>query len=476
MITILDLMRDERLCGAQFRGATWTAWEACLAAAFGLPMPSPEHRDAFHRHTRRDVYTAGRPCRELFAVVGRGGGKSRIAALIATYLATMRDYRRHLAPGEVATVAVIAADRRQARAAMRYIRGAIEYSPALSELIAAPPKSESIALRNNVLIEVHTASYRSTRGYTLAAAILDELAFWRTDDGSANPDAEIVAALRPGLAKMPGSMLIGISSPYARRGVLWDAYQRHFGRADSTTLVWQGSTCEMNPLFDREIVDAELARDPIRARAEYLAEFREDVTNYVPEDVIRRAVDAGRALSRPSESEIYRAFVDPSGGARDSFALAIAHTPRAESSRPAHARTLVIDAIHEWRAPCSPQRVVSEIAAILAQYRIRKVWGDAYAGEWVAGEFTQHGIRYERCELNRSALYLHLEPLLMTQRIRLPEHERLMSQLMGLERKTGRTGSDSVDHAPGAHDDLANAVAGAAYVALRYDPYYVPVA
>ena len=44
----------------------------------------------------------------------------------------------------------------------------------------------------------------------------------------------------------------------------------------------------------------------------------------------------------------------------------------------------------------------------------------------------------------------------------LPKSERLVNQLCGLERRTARSGKDSIDHGPGGHDDLANAVAGAA--------------
>jgi hypothetical protein len=44
---------------------------------------------------------------------------------------------------------------------------------------------------------------------------------------------------------------------------------------------------------------------------------------------------------------------------------------------------------------------------------------------------------------------------------------RLLTQLVGLERRTARGGRDSIDHTPGAHDDLANAVAGLAAVAKR---------
>jgi hypothetical protein len=41
---------------------------------------------------------------------------------------------------------------------------------------------------------------------------------------------------------------------------------------------------------------------------------------------------------------------------------------------------------------------------------------------------------------------------------------RLVSQLTSLERRTARGGKDSIDHAPGAHDDVANAVAGACWL------------
>ena len=40
------------------------------------------------------------------------------------------------------------------------------------------------------------------------------------------------------------------------------------------------------------------------------------------------------------------------------------------------------------------------------------------------------------------------------------DNQRLTNQLLGLERRTARSGKDSIDHAPHAHDDLANACAG----------------
>src|SRR5262245_29030403 len=52
------------------------------------------------------------------------------------------------------------------------------------------------------------------------------------------------------MATVPGALLLAISSPYARRGVLWDAYRRHFGRDGDPVLVWQASSRAMNPGVD----------------------------------------------------------------------------------------------------------------------------------------------------------------------------------------------------------------------------------
>src|SRR5215813_7819439 len=44
---------------------------------------------------------------------------------------------------------------------------------------------------------------------------------------------------------------------------------------------------------------------------------------------------------------------------------------------------------------------------------------------------------------------------------------RLVAELCGLERRTAWGGRDSIDHGPGGHDDLANAVAGVLVVAAQ---------
>ena len=133
-VTILDAMGDPNLFGPWFRDpATWRAWRAFLAALFGLPMDDAM-AELYRQCTGRSEPPAA-PQTEATLVVGRRGGKSFILALIAVYLATFRDWRPHLAPGERGTVMVIATDRRQARTIFRYVAALLRGVPMLAALI-----------------------------------------------------------------------------------------------------------------------------------------------------------------------------------------------------------------------------------------------------------------------------------------------------------------------------------------------------
>jgi hypothetical protein len=96
--------------------------------------------------------------------------------------------------------------------------------------------------------------------------------------------------------------------------------------------------------------------------------------------------------------EVRAGFVDPSGGSVDSFTCAIAHCD--------HVRNVVlIDAVREIKAPFSPEAPVSELATLLKSYRVYKVHGDKYAGEWPRESFAKFGISYEPSPQPKSGLY-----------------------------------------------------------------------
>ena len=123
-MNILDAMRDPNIFAPHFRGSSWKAWKVALAALFALPM-SDEALATYTACTGR-VSPPAVPFTEAAFCVGRRGGKSRVLATVAVYLATFRDYKPHLAPGEVATIAIIAANRSQARTIFRFVIGLLK--------------------------------------------------------------------------------------------------------------------------------------------------------------------------------------------------------------------------------------------------------------------------------------------------------------------------------------------------------------
>jgi hypothetical protein len=148
----------------------------------------------------------------------------------------------------------------------------------------------------------------------------------------------------------------------------------------------------------------------------------------------------------------YSAFCDPSGGISDAMTLAIGHLDRNT--------VCILDALLECKPPFDPERAVAECVELLRRYGVATVTGDRYAGEWPVARFREHGIEFVQSARPKSDLYHDLLPLLNARRVELLDNPRLSAQLCGLERRTARSGKDSIDHAPGSHDDLCNAAAG----------------
>jgi hypothetical protein len=133
---------------------------------------------------------------------------------------------------------------------------------------------------------------------------------------------------------------------------------------------------------------------------------------------------------------------------------------------------VVIDAVREVRPPFIPDDVVVGFSALLKSYRVTKVSGDRYAGEWPRERFRERDIGYEPAERPKSDLYRDVLPLINARRIDLLDDKRLAAQFLGLERRTSRAGKDSIDHGPGGLDDLANAAAGAAGLLAAESSYW----
>jgi hypothetical protein len=384
-------------------------------------------------------------------------------AVLAAYIAGCMDHRDTLAPGERGVLPILAASTTQASQAFNFVSGIFATAANLKDLVENET-ADMISLVSGVDITIRPASFRTIRGVTAIAAICDEIAFWRSDD-AANPDTEILRALRPALATT-GGLLAAISSPHSKKGELYLTHKRHFGpEGHPSILVAKAPSRVMNPSLPQSVIDRAFEQDPEAASAEYMAEFRNDISAFISRDAIEASVSRGVTVRAPLGGVSYAGFIDPSGGSSDSMTLAIAHR---ENDR------TILDCFAECKPPFSPEAVVADFATLLKSYRVNTVRGDRYAGAWPRERFEVHGITYEPADHNRSELYLAFLPMLNSGRVELLDNARMIMQFAGLERRTASSGRDSVNHTVGSHDDIANAVAGALVIAQgRAEPGFI---
>jgi len=454
-LSIIDALTDPALFEPWFRGESWNNWHVVLKAAYGLPLTDDE--TTFFK----SIEPPSAQVRELWIVGGRRSGKDSIASAIAAYSAALFNQQDRLRPGERASIACLAVDRAQSRIILDYIKAFFADIPMLADLVT---RSTAIGfqLRNSVDIEVATNNFKSVRGRPFALAILDECAFYASET-SATPDLELYKAIVPGMATLPNSMIVGISTPWRRAGLLHRKYKDHFGR-DGDILVIQAPSTVLNPTIDSAIVARELEADPAAARSEWLAEFRSDIGTWLDLATIESAVDVGVIVRPPMIGVTYFSGCDPSGGRHDSMTLAISHCEK---------DVAILDCVVEIKAPFNPSTATQQIAAVLKSYGLTETTGDKYGAGWIPDAFAKCGISYRPSARDRSAIYSDVLPLFNAGRIQLIDNPRLVAQFAGLERRATVRG-DRIDHSPGSFDDASNSAALALVLAVA-TPYQAPM-
>jgi hypothetical protein len=293
----------------------------------------------------------------------------------------------------------------------------------------------------------------------VGAAILDEVDYWWQE--SVNAAEEVVAAIRPAMASLPGTKLIAISSPYTPVGWLHHFHRAHWGQP-GRALVWKAPSLVMNPTLDEARITTAVAADPERGRAEWEAEWRAGAAALFDEPALLDACSRREPLIIPPQPKRrYAAGVDPSGGGADEFTWSIAHRD---------GERVIVDLVaargRRGRQPLDLEAAVRECAEDLHVHGLRTCTGDRYSGAWVLEAFARHGIRYRQAEQTKSECYLGLLPLVTARRLEVPEDVELTRQMRLLERRRGTQGKDIVDHPVGAHDDRVNAAALAVAAAL----------
>lgn len=457
-ISLYDALVDPRLFGPTFGADSFWPWRVVAKLIDGTPLTEPREIALYRAATGRSELPDG-PVRRLFDLIGRRGGKDRFASAVAVWRAALcADWRAFMSAGEQAVVLLLGADKRQAQILRRYCLGLLQ-APLLKAEVTRVTDAGVIECRNGAVLEVATNNAALVRGRSAIAVIGSECCHWRTDEASASSDEEVYNGAVPSMAMCPdGGLLLFQSSVYRKRGLMFRKWKELHGRDDADDLCWFAESALMNPRLPARVIDKAMAEDAVKSGAEFLNRWRDDVSDFVPADVIEAVTDWGVRERAPDPGVSYVAYCDAaSGTGSDSFTMAIAHR------LPDDVGSVVLDVLRERRPRFVPRDVIAEYAALLKEYRIGEVSGDAYAGGFHSDEWLRAGIRYRPSDYTTSDTYLRALPMLLAARARLLDNERLRSQFISLERRVQSvSGREVVTHpaAGSAHDDLPASTAG----------------
>jgi hypothetical protein len=452
--------------GSFFRGCpeTWKPWLTFFKVLGGERLDAEEMALFTECTGLEDLPTE--PIREVFIIAGRRSGKSTAVALLSAFYAIWGGWEKHLSKGERARIFIVSPTKSQGQIIKGYLEAIFDLNGSLRSMVKRNLQ-ESLELVNGTTIEIRPASWRATRGFTVGLLAMEELSYWRFEAESANVDKEIYTAVKPGMTTIKNSLVVGISTPFARQGLLWDKYERHYGKSGSV-LIWRAPSWRMN----LSLSEAELRQDFFETLgaaefgAEYEARFREDIETYLPLEVIMAAVVPGRENVDYKPGTFYRGFCDPAEGLRkggDSMTFAVSHGTEDKPKK------YILDFLLEFQPPFDPKEVIRQIAEICHLYRITNIVQDRHAVGWIGADLKEYNITTEVSDLTKSQIYEHFAVIMNKRQVELVDCPKLKTQMRSLMKFLRGGGTVAIDHLRSGHDDVVNSAAGAIVAVSRIE-------
>ena len=440
-------------------GPTWAAWRTVARLLDGSEF-SEQDRQAFADMSGMEA--PPRTVSELYAVIGRRGGKTSFAALVSVVWAC-RSYPAVLAPEVIMT-----ANRMdQAKKTLGFAREAARQLGVLED----PGNTTSFGVKGGCRVVVYPNSSTAVRGPEAVAVVMDEAAFYPSDPLAADTDRALFTAIKPTLATIRNGLMMLISTPGPETGILAEAFQSwKRGERPAGRVVLHAVSRKTNPTLSQSEIDAEIAEHP-ELRTEYAAEFHADSRAWLPSHVTDHARIADLpAVQERGDGELF-AFVDVAGGgARDGFAAAVAEALEpGEDERP---RARLLEVVH-WEPPFNVDDAIKETAAFCRKYGLDEITGDRWATPTAGVSWNELGVTYRESERSTSLIYQDVAGALISGRAVLLNEPLLISQLRGLVEVARQTPPPRVDHVNGGHDDVACAACGALRLALEHEPVQV---
>lgn len=454
---------------------------ACRVAFDGVDPCDlePEERE-IARDLFGDIDSVAEVTRRIVvAVCGARGGKTYVFGALRLLHLALTVPIGMLAPGEVASAPLIAPDMDLATQALRYVQGAVLSVPALASMvIGKPDAAESIDIaRDGRIVEIVVRSAsgrgRTGRGRSLVGAVMEESGFFKDKDYAVN-DEEIFQAITPRL--LPGAQLVISSTPWAQVGLLYDLFTKNHPnpkcagvnetpRCEGTALAFHATTLRLRDTpFIREMVKAEREINPENTAREYDAQFMSaDASTFFDPLTLAKCIDDSIEIPFLPEPGDEVASGADLGFVKNSSALVVTHRRERNISV-----ADIVEKKPQEGAALKPSEVVKEFADVIVKHHGSYLMADGHYKETAVEHLGSAGLGFLEAPSSPADAFIAVRAAMREDRVRLPNHPRLVRQLRETMSKRSSGGNLTIvlpRWKTGEHGDIAAAFVLAVYQA-----------
>lgn len=416
-------------------------------------------------------------------ICGRRSGKTLLSAVIAIYCAVSNNWKIYLKKAPFSTVLIMSHSREFSDEVLEVIRSLIQASDILSRLVNKDKKNTNSTMNLKtpwilkdgtiqycrVQIKVSAASSKTTRGVAACAVLCDEISYWQLSEDMKETDFKIMKAIRPSMKQFGElAMLIKLSSPAIKRGVLFQEYKQHQdGILPKTYAVFKAPSWVMSPpdvLPANELVE-EWRLDPDGFDNEYRANFSDSLSNFILPERIDMAVLKGVQFQAPDETGIkyYPAIDAAFKGDAFTFSLTAYVNGRLKQF-----------VSKGWKGnktePVSAFEIAEFIKTVCKQYKCDEVSADQFAFQPLKEIFEKYGLTLVETVFTpafKKKIYFNLKKLVHSQQIDLLDNETQTRELKELVVEQSSSGNIRIGHPNGGSDDYADSLAISAFIATE---------
>lgn len=414
-------------------------------------------------------------------ICGRRSGKTTISAIIAIYCAITTNWKPYLKKTPTATVLILSHSKEFSDEVLDIIRQFIEESPVLTNLINKKRKQTTSAMNlsvpfiegnkivnSNVQIKVGAASKKTTRGVAACAVLCDEIAYWNLDESMKETDIKILQAVRPAMKQFGDkAMMIKLSSPGIRQGVLYNEYEAsRKGTLPKSYAVFKAPTWMMNSIIPVSELKEEYTYDPEGFDVEYRANFADSLSNFISPEFLDKAVMENIEFLQASgnKSVQYYAAIDAAYKS-DKFTFTVVGV----------SENRITQCISKgWEGtkknPVKAHDVAQWIKTNIKDYGVNVIYADQFSFQPLKEIFDQYGLNLEENTFSptfKKKIYFNLKKLVHSEQIDLLDNKIQTKELRELIVEKSSSGTIKIGHPNSGSDDFADSLAVAAFRAVE---------